>query len=78
MQEVQDSILDFSFSRNIPKVITEKIDNYLINKDKDNNNNEKNGGGAGQGNGKYKFKGDGKNGNGKQEVMHNNDKNHPN
>jgi hypothetical protein len=50
MHEVQDSILSLVFSRQIPKAISEKIDNYLEkNSDKDDKgkNGRRNGGGNG-------------------------------
>jgi len=50
MHEVQDSILSLAFSRQSPKAISEKIDNYLEkNSDKDNKgkNGRQNGGGNG-------------------------------
>ncbi len=37
MEDVQESILGFSFTRNIPKSISDKIQNYLDQKDKDKN-----------------------------------------
>jgi hypothetical protein len=78
MGEVQESVLSFSFARIIPKAISDKIQNYLENKDNNGKNSDgKQRGGNGQGVGKYKNKlhEDGK---GKQELNHNTDKNHPN
>ncbi len=73
MEEVQESILDFSFSRSIPKSISDKVHSLSDNKDKDNNKDGKFAGGAGIGKGKFKGK-DGK----KEDVLHNTDKSHPN
>jgi len=78
MGEVQESVLSFSFARIIPKAISDKIQNYLENKDNNGKNSDgKQRGGNGQGVGKYKNKlhEDEK---GKQELNHNTDKNHPN
>jgi len=74
MQDVQDSILHLSFSRQIPKAITDKISSHLEKiSDKDDKNNGKNG----------KLNG-GRNGNGgnhnknkDQEVIYNQDKANP-
>jgi hypothetical protein len=76
MEDVQESILGFSFSRNIPKSISDKIQSLIDNKDKDFNGKNGDGKQGGGGNGKNKIKqGDGK---GKQEVVINSDKSHPN
>jgi len=76
MQDVQDSILDFSFARNIPKAISTKISNYLENKEKDGDG--KNGKyGNGLGKNKFKDKKQGKDDENKEDVLHNNDKSHP-
>jgi hypothetical protein len=73
MEDVQESILGFSFARNIPKSISDKIQAYLENKEKEYSGKNGDGKIGGGGNGKIKFKGQGK-----QEVVHNNDKSHPN
>jgi hypothetical protein len=79
MEDVQESILGFSFARNIPKPIADKVQNYLENKDKDKGNggkqDEEKGGGGGHGKNRFKPNEDGK---GKAEVVHNSDKSHPN
>lgn len=77
MEDVQESILGFSFARNIPKSISDKIQNYLDQKDKDNNGKNGEGKFGGGRNGKIKLKGLG-DGKGKQDVIHNPDKSHPN
>ena len=77
MQDVQDSILNLSFSRQIPKTISDKISAHLekiANKDDKNNgkNSKFNGGQNGHQNGGNH---DGKNKD--QEVIHNQDKANP-
>jgi len=57
MEDVQESILGFSFTRNIPKSISDKIQNYLDQKDKDNNGKNGEGKFGGGRNGKIKLKG---------------------
>jgi hypothetical protein len=57
MEDVQESILGFSFARNIPKSISDKIQNYLDQKDKDNNGKNGEGKFGGGRNGKIKLKG---------------------
>jgi hypothetical protein len=78
MQEVQESILDLSFSRQIPKSISDKINNYLDkNSDKDDKGQGKNGKHNG-GNNKNGANGNGRNGTQKdQEVVYNTDKSKP-
>ena len=78
MQEVQESILSLSFSRQIPKTISDKISNYL---EKNSEKDDKNKGGNGKYNGKN-GKIDGGNHDGKQlgkeqEVSYNSDKSTP-
>jgi len=77
LEDVQESILGFYFARNIPKSISDKIQNYLDQKDKDKNGKKGEGKFGGGGNGNIKFKGQG-DGKGKQDVIHNSDKSHPN
>jgi hypothetical protein len=74
MQDIQSSILQMSFSQQIPKPISDKISNYLeSNKEKDGRNG-KNNGKIGQGNAIKQQGSDGKN---KADVVHNSDKLHP-
>jgi len=74
MHEVQESILSLSFSRQIPKSISDKIDNYLekqADKEDKGKQDKKNGGGNGNGNGNNS---DNKK---NQEVRYNSDKSNP-
>jgi len=77
MEDMQESILGFSFARNIPRTISDKIQNFLDNREKDNNGKNGDGKFCGGGNGlnKLKLQGEGK---GKQDVVTNPDKSHPN
>jgi hypothetical protein len=73
MHEVQDSILSLAFSRQIPKSISDKIDNHLeklADKDDKRKNGKQNGGGNGNGNNQ-----DGKK---NQDLLYNSDKSNPN
>jgi hypothetical protein len=72
MHEVQDSILSLAFSRQIPKSISDKIDNHLeklADKDDKRKNGKQNGGGNGNGNNQ-----DGKK---NQDLLYNSDKSNP-
>jgi len=76
MDEVQETILNFSFARNIPKSIRDKIQAYLDNKDKEfgKNGDGKPGGAQNNGNNGKKKPGNKDN----TEIVHNSDKFHPN
>jgi len=74
MHEDQESILSLSFSHQIPKSISDKIDNYLekqADKEDKGKQDKKNGGGNGNGNGNNS---DNKK---NQEVRYNSDKSNP-
>jgi hypothetical protein len=78
MQDVQESILSLSFSRQIPKSISDRFSNYLDkNSEKDDKNHGKNGKSNGKngknGGGNY----DGKHKDKDQEVLYNPDKSNP-